>query len=89
VTLNPADPMGPPTIDPRYLTTDWDMFVMRTAIRSTIRYMSAPVWAQFNTTPVFDPSVADTDELLDAFIRDNAFGGMYSWLEPIPWKFND
>ena len=40
--------------------------------------MNAPVWQSFNITPQFDLPIDSSDEVVDAFIRSNAFGGSFS-----------
>ncbi|TEB26253.1 alcohol oxidase [Coprinellus micaceus] len=77
ITLNPASPAGMPLINPASLSTNWDKFVLRYAIRSTLAYMNAPVWQSFNITPTFDLPLDSSDEEVDAFIRSNAFGGAH------------
>ena len=64
-----------PVIDPNYLGSDWDMYVMRTAIRRAAEYMNAPAWKSWNATPVFDPAILNDDNTLDQWIHANAFGG--------------
>ncbi|KAJ2920114.1 hypothetical protein MD484_g267, partial [Candolleomyces efflorescens] len=77
VTLNATSPMNP-VIDPNYLGSDWDMYVMRTAIRRAAEYMNAPAWKSWNATPVFDPAILNDDNTLDQWIHANAFGGVHA-----------
>ncbi|KAJ3522397.1 hypothetical protein NMY22_g11912 [Coprinellus aureogranulatus] len=77
ITLNPADPNGMPLINPESLTTDWDKFVLRHAIRRTLAYFNAPAWDRFDAQPQFDLEESASDEEVDAFIRSNAFGGAH------------
>jgi hypothetical protein len=64
-----------PIIDPNYLASDWDMYVMRTALRRAAEYMNAPAWRRWNANPVFDPAILNSDEALNQWIHANAFGG--------------
>ncbi|KAH8822192.1 hypothetical protein DL96DRAFT_1671193 [Flagelloscypha sp. PMI_526] len=67
VRLNPSDPNGMALIDPGYLNEEFDVFVLRTALRESIQYMRAPAWQKFNATPHFDVS----------FIRNHVGGGVH------------
>jgi choline dehydrogenase-like flavoprotein len=69
--------MGPPLIDPGYLNEEFDVFVLRTAVRESIGYMRAPAWQKFNATPAFDMSVVQDDAALDTYIRNNVGGGVH------------
>ncbi|KAG6917872.1 hypothetical protein DXG01_000642 [Tephrocybe rancida] len=69
VTLNSNKPFDPPVIDPGFLSSDFDMFVLREAIRSARRFVAAPAWANYIISSV---SNAITDEELDAYIRTTA-----------------
>ncbi|KAJ2922634.1 hypothetical protein H1R20_g14467, partial [Candolleomyces eurysporus] len=77
VTLDASNPMNP-IIDPKYLGSDWDTYVMRTAVRRAAEYMNAPAWRRWNATPVFDPSILDNDDALDQWIQTNAVGGVHA-----------
>ncbi|KAJ7282840.1 aryl-alcohol-oxidase from pleurotus Eryingii [Mycena rebaudengoi] len=71
VTLNSSDPLAPPLIDPNLLGSEVDMFIMREAIKSSLRFASAPAWTDYIISPVSFNS-SSTDEELDAYIRANA-----------------
>ncbi|KAH8833300.1 alcohol oxidase [Flagelloscypha sp. PMI_526] len=77
IRLNPSDPNGMALIDPGYLNEDFDVFVLRTALRESIQYMRAPAWQKFNATPHFDVTVADNDDTLTEFIRNYVGGGVH------------
>ena len=64
-----------PVINPNYLGSDWDMYVLRTAVRKAAEYMRAPAWRRWNATPVFDPSILDNDAALDEWIHTSSYGG--------------
>ncbi|KAF6745898.1 hypothetical protein DFP72DRAFT_1153355, partial [Ephemerocybe angulata] len=77
VTLDPTNPLtGNPVIDPKYLSSEWDRYVMRDAIRSA-RYFNAPSWKKWNATPVFDTSILNDDDALDAWVSSAVFGGVH------------
>ncbi|KAF5332247.1 hypothetical protein D9611_008086 [Ephemerocybe angulata] len=78
ITLNTTHPMAQPLINPNSLNTTWDRFVLRHAIRNTLRYMNASAWRAYNITPMFERLTEQSgDEEVDAFIRANAFGGAH------------
>ncbi|RXW19040.1 hypothetical protein EST38_g6809 [Candolleomyces aberdarensis] len=77
VKLNPANAQGPPLLDSGSLSHPFDIFVLRSAIRSTAAYMNAPAWRQFNAAPAFDASILNNDAALDNFIRSNSFAGAH------------
>ncbi|KAF5311368.1 hypothetical protein D9611_012550 [Ephemerocybe angulata] len=78
VTLNPTNPLtGNPVIDPKYLSSEWDRYVMRDAIRTSARYFNAPSWKKWNATPVFDTSILNDDDALDAWVSSAVFGGVH------------
>ncbi|TBU54878.1 aryl-alcohol-oxidase from pleurotus Eryingii [Dichomitus squalens] len=50
VTLSSASPFAPPVIDPAFLSTPFDVYTMRAAIRSAARFvLSAQTWDGFVT----------------------------------------
>ncbi|KAF8159226.1 aryl-alcohol oxidase-like protein [Crassisporium funariophilum] len=69
VTINSTNPFDPPLINPNFLTTDFDIFAMREAIRSARRFIAAPVWSNYTISRV---SNATTDAELDVYIRSGA-----------------
>jgi choline dehydrogenase len=71
VTLNSSDPLAPPLIDPNLLGSEVDIFIMREAIKSSLRFAAAPAWTDYIISPVSFNS-SSTDEELDAYIRANA-----------------
>ncbi|KAF6753876.1 aryl-alcohol oxidase-like protein [Ephemerocybe angulata] len=78
VTLDPTNPLtGNPVIDPKYLSSEWDRYVMRDAVRTSVRYFNAPAWKKWNATPVFDTAILNSDAALDAWISSSAFGGVH------------
>lgn len=68
MTLNSNNPFDPPLINPNFLSSDFDIFVMREAIRSARRFLTAPVWADYVISPTNN---ATTDAELNEYIRGN------------------
>ncbi|KAJ7323862.1 alcohol oxidase [Mycena albidolilacea] len=71
ITLNSSNPLDPPLINPRYLTSDFDLFVLRDALKRAQRFVTAPVWKDYILAPTVNIGNFTTDEL-DQFIRNNA-----------------
>ncbi|KAF5377860.1 hypothetical protein D9615_006743 [Tricholomella constricta] len=66
VLISSNDPFDPPTVNPNLMDSDFDMFVMREAIRSARRFAQAPVFSDY-VFRLEDTAVTDTE--LDSFIR--------------------
>ncbi|KAJ7457809.1 aryl-alcohol-oxidase from pleurotus Eryingii [Mycena latifolia] len=71
VTLNSSDPLEAPLIDPNFLDSELDFFLLRESVRSAMRFAAAPVWGDYILSPVnFNGNITDPD--LDKYIRNNA-----------------
>ncbi|KAJ7739057.1 aryl-alcohol oxidase-like protein [Mycena maculata] len=42
ITLNSSDPLSPPVINPKFFSAELDLFIMREAMRSALRFATAP-----------------------------------------------
>ncbi|KAJ7139326.1 aryl-alcohol oxidase-like protein [Mycena epipterygia] len=51
VTLNNSDPLAAPLINPNLLGSFSDLFILREAVKSAIRFAAAPVWADYIIAP--------------------------------------
>ncbi|KAJ7267548.1 alcohol oxidase [Mycena haematopus] len=71
VTLQSSDSLSVPLIDPNLLGSQVDLFIMREAVKSALRFATAPAWQNFVISP-FGVNSTDTDDELDNFIRINA-----------------
>ncbi|KIK69240.1 hypothetical protein GYMLUDRAFT_237062 [Collybiopsis luxurians FD-317 M1] len=69
ITLNSSDPLVYPLINFNLLSSDFDRFTMREAIRVSRNFMAARSWDGFVLAP---PTNATTDEELDEYIDQNA-----------------
>ncbi|KAF8074053.1 pyranose dehydrogenase [Lyophyllum atratum] len=69
VLITSNNPFDPPAINPNLLDSDFDIFVMREAIRSARRLAQAPVFSDYVLSLV---DTAVTDAELDEFIRGSA-----------------
>ncbi|PIL23707.1 hypothetical protein GSI_13456 [Ganoderma sinense ZZ0214-1] len=74
VTLASSSPFDPPIIDPAFLNTTFDTQVMRAAIRSAARFVSAHAWDGFVTGQAasFADVNLNSDEQVDAWVRSQA-----------------
>ncbi|KAJ6498872.1 aryl-alcohol oxidase [Mycena sanguinolenta] len=75
LTLQSNDSLSAPLIDPDLLGSDVDLFIMREALKSALRFTTAPAWQNFVISP-FGVNSTDSDEDLDNFIRENG-GSVY------------
>ncbi|KAF7376528.1 GMC oxidoreductase [Mycena sanguinolenta] len=75
VTLQGNDSLSAPLIDPNLLGSEVDLLIMREALKSALRFVTAPAWQDFVISP-FGLNSTDSDEELDDFIRENA-GAVY------------
>ncbi|KAF9002519.1 pyranose dehydrogenase [Cyathus striatus] len=48
VTIRSNNPLDPPVIDPGFLTSKFDFFVMRHAIKTAVTFTSAPAWQAYH-----------------------------------------
>ncbi|KAF8972090.1 hypothetical protein BDZ97DRAFT_1901272 [Flammula alnicola] len=67
--LSSANPFDKPLIDPRYLTTDFDIFAMRESVKAVMRFLKAPAWSDYDvrlTGPLIN---ATTDSTIDTYVR--------------------
>ncbi|KAK7689665.1 hypothetical protein QCA50_007460 [Cerrena zonata] len=73
VTLASDDPFDKPIIDPRILTSDFDIQAMVQAINDAQTFLASSSWqAEFKPVPFGDLATATTDEAKAAFARNNS-----------------
>ncbi|KAJ7584486.1 aryl-alcohol oxidase [Mycena floridula] len=65
-----SDPFVDPVIDPNFLASSFDTFVLRESIRSVRRFLEAPAWSNFILSSFSTNATSDGD--LDAYIRATA-----------------
>ncbi|KAK0441966.1 aryl-alcohol oxidase-like protein [Armillaria borealis] len=61
ITLASNDPFQHPTIDPKMLTTDYDVSVMIECVKAAQRFAAAQAWDGYITGPYIDSVNATTD----------------------------
>ncbi|KAF8962140.1 aryl-alcohol oxidase [Flammula alnicola] len=70
VKLRSSNPLDKPLIDPKYLTTDFDIFTMREAVKAILRFVGAPAWSDYVIGPFGDSfSAAKEDASIEAYVR--------------------
>jgi len=72
VTLRAPDPAAPPMIRFNYLSTPEDLRDFRAAIRLTREIMGQPALAPYKGDEIQPGAALQSDEELDAFLRDHA-----------------
>ncbi|KAJ7627940.1 aryl-alcohol oxidase-like protein [Mycena polygramma] len=71
ITLNSSNPLDPPLIDPKYLTSEFDLLVAREGLKRAQKFVTAPVFKDYILAPTVDMSNF-TNNQIDQFIRNNA-----------------
>ncbi|KAF8218263.1 aryl-alcohol oxidase-like protein [Mycena galopus ATCC 62051] len=69
ITINSTNPFDPPIIDLGILRSDFDIFVLRQALKRAQQFFSAPVWQDVIIGPTQQLENITT-EALDTFIRE-------------------
>ncbi|KAJ7757048.1 aryl-alcohol oxidase [Mycena metata] len=74
IRLNTTDPFTQPLIDVASLTTDFDIFGLREAVKMTHRFLNATAWQGYILQPASfsNLSFGATDEEIETYIRANA-----------------
>ena len=68
IKLRSANPFDKPLIDPNYLTTEFDIVTLRESVKASKRFVAAPAWADYVTSP-FGALSATSDADIDDYIR--------------------
>ncbi|PBL03982.1 alcohol oxidase [Armillaria gallica] len=81
ITLNTSDPFGPPLINPNLMTSPFDAFALKEAIKMVFSYLSSPIWKDYLGEPVdgLDLVVNSDfeDTVLEEFIRNGSFSAYH------------
>ncbi|KIK50781.1 hypothetical protein GYMLUDRAFT_266073 [Collybiopsis luxurians FD-317 M1] len=73
IMINSTNPFAPPVIDPKLLSTDFDITAMREAVETAFVFLSAPAWKNFIAEPTTALAQAvESDQALNEYIRNNA-----------------
>ncbi|KAJ7822586.1 alcohol oxidase [Mycena leptocephala] len=76
VTLNSSDPLADPLINPNILGSEVDVFIMREAVKSAMRFTTAPAWQSYVISPL-GLNYTSTNAEIDDFVRENARTGLH------------
>ncbi|KAJ2914009.1 hypothetical protein MD484_g6402, partial [Candolleomyces efflorescens] len=68
VKLASANPFTAPIIDPKFVTTQFDIFALREAVRAVKRFAGANAWKDYITRP-FGGLASTSDADIDAYVR--------------------
>ncbi|KAG6855735.1 hypothetical protein H0H87_011405 [Tephrocybe sp. NHM501043] len=72
IKLRSKNPFDAPLIDPGLLKTDFDKLIMREAIKSAMKFASAPVWNNYIVSAASGLTGTETDDQFDAYMAANA-----------------
>lgn len=73
ITLNSTSAFTHPVLSPNLLSTDFDIFNMREAVKSARRFMAAPAWSNWIVAEYGTFAQAQTDEEIDAYARAGTY----------------
>ncbi|THH10137.1 hypothetical protein EW146_g8464 [Bondarzewia mesenterica] len=71
ITLNSSNPFAYPVINPGLLNSDFDIYLIREAIKAAKRVVSAPAWKNYVIKPFGPLATAETDEEIEAYARSH------------------
>ncbi|KAJ7701764.1 hypothetical protein B0H17DRAFT_1167302 [Mycena rosella] len=71
VKLRTRDPFDSPLIDAACLTTDFDVFGLREAVKMTHRFLNASAWQGYILNPAGNLSFGATDDEIETYVRAN------------------
>ncbi|KAJ7233070.1 pyranose dehydrogenase [Mycena rebaudengoi] len=101
VSLNPSDPRGPPLFDPGYMSSPYDMLVMRQAFETSLDFTGSETWKSYlgapinGLGPVIEALKTNNSSVFEDFVRNNVENGAHaigtSSMSPVgaPWGVVD
>ncbi|KAJ6495446.1 aryl-alcohol oxidase precursor [Mycena sanguinolenta] len=72
IQLTSNDPFDPPLIDTASLTTPFDIFGLREAVKMTHRFLSAAAWKGYLLQPLSALKLNASDTEIETYLRQNA-----------------
>ena len=72
IKLVSSNPFTAPSIDPSYLTTEFDIFTLKEAVKSVKRLVTLPAWDGYIVGPTPALENTSTDAELEAYVRAGA-----------------
>lgn len=73
IKLVSSNPFTAPSIDPIFLSTDFDIFTLKEAVKSVKRLISTHAWEGYIVGPTPPLENTNTDAELEAYVRASAF----------------
>ncbi|KAF9457988.1 aryl-alcohol oxidase precursor [Collybia nuda] len=70
--ISSSDPFAKPIIDPKFLSTPFDIFTMKEAVKAVQRFTSAKAWKDYILSPFGALATATTDTIIETYVRNNA-----------------
>ncbi|GJJ07845.1 hypothetical protein Clacol_002050 [Clathrus columnatus] len=72
VTISSNNPLDAPTIDPAFLSTEFDILAFREALLTTVAFFSTQPWKDFILSPVQPfPNISDINSI-DSLLKESA-----------------
>ncbi|KAJ7266573.1 aryl-alcohol oxidase [Mycena rebaudengoi] len=72
LTLNTSNPFDQPNINPNLLGSDFDLFVMKSAVRAARNFLKAKAWDGFVIREFEDLAAAKNNTQLELYIKNNS-----------------
>ena len=72
IKLASSNPFAAPTIDPNFLSTPFDIFTLKEAVKAVKRLLTAQAWDGYVIGPIPALAATTTDAALEAYVRANA-----------------
>ncbi|KAF7375580.1 Choline dehydrogenase, mitochondrial [Mycena sanguinolenta] len=69
LTLNTSNPFDQPNINPNMFGTDYDLFIMESAVTAVLKIAAADAWKDYIIEPFEDLAAATTPAALKAYIQ--------------------
>jgi choline dehydrogenase-like flavoprotein len=72
VKLASTDPFAAPIINPNLLTTTFDIYCLKEAVKAVKRFVGASAWSDYIIGPHGALAATDDDESIESYIRSTA-----------------
>ncbi|KAF9479119.1 alcohol oxidase [Pholiota conissans] len=72
VKIRSTNPFDKPLIDPKFLTTAFDITAMRESVKGALRFVKAPAWADYGVIPFGPLATVSSDNDIDNYVRSLA-----------------
>jgi choline dehydrogenase-like flavoprotein len=70
VRITSPNAFAKPTIDPNYVSTDFDMFALVESVKAAKRFVAARAWGGYVVGAFGELAEADTDAQIRAYVRN-------------------